>query len=160
MISFLVSSSEVIGIRICTSGYIRTFLFTPWMQALTGSLQLSRLPHGVAWVFPTWRPQWRILFCRMYPMETTSTQTPGLLTWTTWCPSLSCSWSCVYCCWYYATWDIGWDSAGCFRENCKIGRAHVWTPVTSAHLVCRLLLEKKKTKHQTLPHNSSPVFFF
>ena len=25
----------------------------------------------------------------------------------------------------------------------QIGRAHVWTPVTSAHLVCRLLLEKK-----------------
>src|SRR3546814_7657790 len=27
----------------------------------------------------------------------------------------------------------------------QIGRAHVWTPVTNAHLVCRLLLEKKKT---------------
>src|SRR3546814_7279408 len=27
----------------------------------------------------------------------------------------------------------------------KIGRAHVWTPVPNAHLVCRLLLEKKKT---------------
>src|SRR3546814_10321019 len=26
----------------------------------------------------------------------------------------------------------------------KIGRAHVWTPVTNAHLVCRLVLEKKK----------------
>src|SRR3546814_3416523 len=26
----------------------------------------------------------------------------------------------------------------------KIGRAHVCTPVTNAHLVCRLLLEKKK----------------
>src|SRR3546814_10070902 len=25
----------------------------------------------------------------------------------------------------------------------EIGRAHVWTPVTNAHLVCRLLLEKK-----------------
>src|SRR3546814_3038592 len=25
----------------------------------------------------------------------------------------------------------------------QIGRAHVWTPVTNAHLVCRLLLEKK-----------------
>src|SRR3546814_6328032 len=25
----------------------------------------------------------------------------------------------------------------------KIGRAHVCTPVTNAHLVCRLLLEKK-----------------
>ena len=28
----------------------------------------------------------------------------------------------------------------------EIGRAHVWTPVTSAHLVCRLLLEKKKNR--------------
>src|SRR3546814_8232272 len=26
----------------------------------------------------------------------------------------------------------------------KIGRAHVCTPVTNAHIVCRLLLEKKK----------------
>src|SRR3546814_7621287 len=25
----------------------------------------------------------------------------------------------------------------------EIGRAHVWPPVTNAHLVCRLLLEKK-----------------
>src|SRR3546814_6133725 len=27
----------------------------------------------------------------------------------------------------------------------EIGRAHVCTPVTNAHLVCRLLLEQKKT---------------
>src|SRR3546814_5342649 len=27
----------------------------------------------------------------------------------------------------------------------EIGRAHVWTPVTNAPLVCRLLLEKNKT---------------
>src|SRR3546814_20340417 len=30
------------------------------------------------------------------------------------------------------------------RERDEIGRAHVCTPVTNAHLVCRLLLEKKK----------------
>src|SRR3546814_7542448 len=29
--------------------------------------------------------------------------------------------------------------------NAQIGRAHVCTPVPNAHLVCRLLLEKKKT---------------
>src|SRR3546814_9962846 len=29
-------------------------------------------------------------------------------------------------------------------ENAAIGRAHVCTPVTNAHLVCPLLLEKKK----------------
>src|SRR3546814_6443918 len=28
----------------------------------------------------------------------------------------------------------------------QIGRAHVCTPVTNAHLVCRLLLEKQKTQ--------------
>src|SRR3546814_5867516 len=28
----------------------------------------------------------------------------------------------------------------------EIGRAHVCTPVTNAHLVCSLLLEKKKTQ--------------
>src|SRR3546814_3329875 len=26
----------------------------------------------------------------------------------------------------------------------KIGRAHVWTPVTNAHLVCRLLLDNRQ----------------
>src|SRR3546814_8456640 len=31
----------------------------------------------------------------------------------------------------------------------EIGRAHVCTPVTNAHLVCRLLLEKKKHKLKT-----------
>src|SRR3546814_9775317 len=34
--------------------------------------------------------------------------------------------------------------AGEYRGNAEeIGRAHVGTPVTNAHLVCRLLLEKK-----------------
>src|SRR3546814_8527695 len=33
--------------------------------------------------------------------------------------------------------------------NDEIGRAHVRTPVPTAHLVCRLLLEKKKIKHTT-----------
>src|SRR3546814_9417584 len=32
------------------------------------------------------------------------------------------------------------------RPVVQIGRAHVCTPVTNAHLVCRLLLEKKKKK--------------
>src|SRR3546814_1159305 len=38
------------------------------------------------------------------------------------------------------------DLAECRMEPAleQIGRAHVWTPVTNAHLVCRLLLEKKK----------------
>src|SRR3546814_8752094 len=31
----------------------------------------------------------------------------------------------------------------------EIGRAHVSTPVTNAHLVCRLLLEKKKKTKNT-----------
>src|SRR3546814_5918151 len=30
----------------------------------------------------------------------------------------------------------------------QIGRAHVCTPVTNAHLVCRLLLEKKKKNNK------------
>src|SRR3546814_1719895 len=33
---------------------------------------------------------------------------------------------------------------GLSRRQGEIGRAHVCTPVTNAHLVCRLLLEKKK----------------
>src|SRR3546814_5670525 len=36
------------------------------------------------------------------------------------------------------------DVAVIFAANLQIGRAHVCTPVTNAHLVCRLLLEKKK----------------
>src|SRR3546814_1739589 len=39
----------------------------------------------------------------------------------------------------------------------KIGRAHVCIPVTNAHLVCRLLLEKKHPKH-SIPtlHRTKP----
>src|SRR3546814_1579168 len=40
-----------------------------------------------------------------------------------------------------------WFSPGIVarRTDEKIGRAHVCTPVTNAQLVCRLLLEKKKS---------------
>src|SRR3546814_961552 len=41
------------------------------------------------------------------------------------------------------------DGAVVCNQPNKIGRAHVWTPVTNAHLVCRLLLEKKTTNKQT-----------
>src|SRR3546814_8078121 len=34
------------------------------------------------------------------------------------------------------------------RGRAEIGRAHVWTPVTNAPLVCRLLPEKKKILEQ------------
>src|SRR3546814_9740228 len=49
--------------------------------------------------------------------------------------------------------EIRQAAIGCSPSTCdgpihgaepEIGRAHVWTPVTNAHLVCRLLLEKKK----------------
>src|SRR3546814_5782169 len=38
----------------------------------------------------------------------------------------------------------------------QIGRAHVWTPVTNAPLVCRLLLEQKK---ETKPTKSTHRLF-
>src|SRR3546814_7232369 len=34
----------------------------------------------------------------------------------------------------------------------EIGREHVWTPVTNAHLGCRLLLEKNKNNHTNTEH--------
>src|SRR3546814_5976293 len=34
----------------------------------------------------------------------------------------------------------------------EIGRAHVCTPVTNAHLVCRFLLEKTKKRHKQTIH--------
>src|SRR3546814_2373805 len=39
--------------------------------------------------------------------------------------------------------------AGSADQTREIGRAHVRTPVTNAHLVCRLLLEKKNNKTAT-----------
>src|SRR3546814_8695572 len=39
----------------------------------------------------------------------------------------------------------------------QIGRAHVCTPVTNAHLVCRLLLEKKKQYSQKYSHRCATV---
>src|SRR3546814_3564408 len=44
-------------------------------------------------------------------------------------------------------------SDGSIEQRLKIGRAHVLTPATNAHLVCRLLLEKKK--NTTTPHTHS-----
>src|SRR3546814_8837011 len=44
-----------------------------------------------------------------------------------------------------AMWPFSTESAPYLAAFVvKIGRAHVCTPVTNAHLVCRLLLEKKK----------------
>src|SRR3546814_10351768 len=34
------------------------------------------------------------------------------------------------------------------KRQGKIGRAHVWTPVTNAQLVCRILLEEKNWRAQ------------
>src|SRR3546814_10297266 len=34
-----------------------------------------------------------------------------------------------------------------YLDSIEIGRAHVCTPVTNAHLVCRILLETKKQLH-------------
>src|SRR3546814_958217 len=38
----------------------------------------------------------------------------------------------------------------------QLGRAHVCTPVTNAHLVCRLLLEKKKKQPNINRTTTSP----
>src|SRR3546814_14123210 len=43
---------------------------------------------------------------------------------------------------------------GIANLRAEIGRAHVCTPVTNAHLVCRLLLEKKKHKHNNAIHHT------
>src|SRR3546814_6882962 len=42
----------------------------------------------------------------------------------------------------------GWG-LGLFGHVPQIGRAHVRTPVTNAHLVCRLLLEKQKSQQKS-----------
>src|SRR3546814_8808727 len=46
------------------------------------------------------------------------------------------------------------DGLRLFRvEHGQIGRAHVWTPVTHAQLVCRLLLEQQKDKKADINSN-------
>src|SRR3546814_5061532 len=49
------------------------------------------------------------------------------------------------------------DHLGDEVEGFQIGRAHVSTPVTNAHLLCRLLLEKKTTPYNHL-HQSTPIY--
>src|SRR3546814_2327335 len=44
---------------------------------------------------------------------------------------------------------IAFALAGCTTKPEEIGRAHVCTPVTNAHLVCRLLLENKNNIPRT-----------
>src|SRR3546814_1514586 len=46
------------------------------------------------------------------------------------------------------------DGATVDEPSPQIGRAHVCTPVTKAHLVCRLLPENKTT-HQIATHSQS-----
>src|SRR3546814_18625034 len=43
-------------------------------------------------------------------------------------------------------WRSATAGALSVADRQEIGRAHVWTPVTNAHLVCRLLLEQKNIK--------------
>src|SRR3546814_8397781 len=50
------------------------------------------------------------------------------------------------------------DLKAILRRRPEIGRAHVWTPVTNAHLVCRLLLEKKKQKIHRNNHTHHNVY--
>src|SRR3546814_10013937 len=45
----------------------------------------------------------------------------------------------------------GYEKRPDYSER-HIGRAHVCTPVTNAHLVCRLLLEKKKKQKNNPQH--------
>src|SRR3546814_2147835 len=45
---------------------------------------------------------------------------------------------------------LGVFGSGSRLETAEIGRAHVGTPVTNAHVVCRLLLEEQKKNSQTL----------
>ena len=52
---------------------------------------------------------------------------------------------CVNCRWRY------WSEWLFWLNYAKIGRAHVWTPVTFLYLVCRLLLEKKKAPNINQP---------
>src|SRR3546814_1241606 len=45
---------------------------------------------------------------------------------------------------------LAWSPLVSLVISVEVGRAHVWTPVPNAHLVCRLLLVKNKaasTKH-------------
>src|SRR3546814_13882173 len=50
---------------------------------------------------------------------------------------------------------IARSTGNCPTCRGEIGRAHVSTPVTNAPLVCRLLLEKKKTEIQSLMRNEN-----
>src|SRR3546814_6017927 len=52
------------------------------------------------------------------------------------------------------TWERARHLAATVKHNEQIGRAHVLTPVTNAHLVCRLLLEKKKKYTNTHNHKN------
>src|SRR3546814_5929348 len=62
--------------------------------------------------------------------------------------------------------DLGLTGSDSFRQRYnamvnvplveEIGREHVCTPVTNAHLVCRLLHEQQKTP-TTHPHTTIPI---
>src|SRR3546814_4430732 len=55
----------------------------------------------------------------------------------------------------YASLDPTEGSDAALATALQIGRAHVCTPVTNAHLVCRLLLDNQHHHAHTTPHLSS-----
>ena len=96
------------------------------------------------------------LMIRQITAEWWSTSISGLRWSGTWW-SLHCYAPDIWphCQWFLGRWIIlGFGNpVGLLYKRFlihQIGRAHVWTPVTSAHLVCRLLLEKKKIKQTKL----------
>src|SRR3546814_2742247 len=80
-----------------------------------------RLTH--AWAMPFSRPSWRL----------SSAQPSSQLSWQPSSVQLSSP----------ISWRPSWR-----LSSVQIGRAHVWTPVTYAHLVCRFLIENKKQQMQ------------
>src|SRR3546814_5161969 len=52
--------------------------------------------------------------------------------------------------WNQRLWNLSTSlrSIDCTAASVEIGRAHVCTPVTNAHLVCRLLLEKNNKTYR------------
>src|SRR3546814_9275911 len=49
----------------------------------------------------------------------------------------------------------GWQPYAAIWLALEIGRANVCTPVTTEHLVCRLLLEKKQSNHTNTTSNTN-----
>src|SRR3546814_7200437 len=118
-------------VNVQTKGEVRDAVDATLEALDNGKLRVAEKIDG-AWTVHQWAKKAVLLSFRLTDNMLIS-DAPGGAHWFDKVPSKFAGWS-----------EQRFRSAGFRAVPGEIGSAHVWTPATNAHLVCRLLLEKQK----------------